>query len=169
MKKDPEYLKKMAQAILELKNNISVCGECFSIANTNPCPICSDPKRDKTVISIVADYRDMIAIEALGQYNGSYHILGGALSAINGINPEQLNLHTLVNRIKKNNAQEIILALNQNLEGETTALYLTKFLKQPGMPELKITRLAKGLPTGADLEYADEITLSNAIKYRNEV
>lgn len=169
LKKNPEELKKFAQTILELKNNIVICNHCFAIANSNPCPICLDKKRDKTKICVVADYRDMITIESTREYNGLYHILGGILNAIEGIKPEQLNIQPLLNKIKNNGIKEIIFALNPNLEGETTTLYLTKLLKQAGLPHLKITRLAKGLPMGADLEYADEITLGNAIKYRNEV
>ncbi len=161
----PELLQRFAQAMAEVKEKISVCQTCFSIAESDPCKICSDAKRDNSVICLVADTRGMLAVEATKQYQGVYHILGGVINAIEGIKPEQLNIRALLSHLKKNRAKEIILAFNPDLEGETTAMYITKLLKPSG---IKITRLAKGLPMGADLEYADEITLSNALKYRNE-
>lgn len=161
----PELLQRFAQAMAEVKEKISVCQTCFSIAESNPCKICSDPKRDSSVICLVADTRGMLAVEATKQYQGVYHILGGVINIIEGIKPEQLNVNSLLSRLKKNSAKEIILAFNPDIEGETTAIYMVKLLKLSG---IKITRLAKGLPMGADLEYADEITLSNALKYRNE-
>lgn len=166
LKQDPENLQKLAQAIAELKEKIRVCKTCFAISEADPCSICAGKNRDAGLICVVSNTRDMLTIEATKQYNGLYHILGGVLNAIEGIKPEQLNIKPLLNRIKKNNIKEIILALNPNLEGETTAMYLVKLLKPL---KIKITRLAKGLPMGADLEYADEITLTNALKFRNEL
>jgi len=169
LKKHPEELKKLAQAILELKENTIVCQTCFAISETNPCQICSDKKRSPMLLCVIADTRDMLAIENTGQFNGYYHILNGELNAIEGIKPEQLTIKQLLGKIKNNGIKEIILALNPTMEGETTSLYLLKLLKSQSLDNLKITRIAKGLPMGADLEYADEVTISNALKYRNEL
>ena len=166
LKQNPEMLQQFAQSIAELKEKITICKICLRIAETNPCDICNDQKRDTKTICILANTRDLISIESTNQYNGIYHILGGVINAIEDIKPEKLNVKQLINRIKQNNIKEIILALNPTLEGETTVMYLVKLLKPL---KLKITRLAKGLPMGADLEYADEITLMNALKYRNEL
>lgn len=166
LKKNPEELQKFALALSELKEKTTVCKNCLAISESDPCNICSSEKRNKSVICVVADTRDMISIEATEQYNGLYHILGGVIDTINNIKPENLNINNLINKIKNNNISEIILALNPNLEGETTSMYLTKLLKPHN---IKITRLAKGLPTGSNLEYADEMTLANALKYRNEL
>ena len=163
LKQSPEELQKFAQTIAELKEKTTVCQTCFAIAEANPCLICSDQKRNQAIICVVADTRDMLTIEATKQYNGLYHILGGTINAIESIKPEQLNIKQLIVRVKQHGIKEIILALNPDLEGETTAMYLAKLLKSLN---IKITRLAKGLPMGADLEYADEITLTNALKYR---
>jgi len=166
LKAHPEWLQGFAQALAELKEKTTVCQTCLSIAETNPCPICSDQKRNRATLCLAADSSDLIAIEATKQYNGLYFILGGVINTIEGVKPEQLNIKRLLARLKTAPIKEIILAFNPDLEGETTALYLAKLLKPL---KIKITRLAKGLPMGADLEYADEITLSNALKYRNEV
>lgn len=166
LKQHPEGLQAFAQAIAELKEKTAVCRNCLAIAEANPCAICSDAKRDLASLCLVADTRDLLAIEATGQYHGLYFILGGTINTIEGVKPEQLNLKQLAARLKQNTIKEIILAFNPDLEGETTSLYLAKFLKPR---KIKITRLAKGLPMGADLEYADEITLTNALKYRNEI
>ena len=163
LKQNSEQLQKFAQSIAELKEKTTVCQTCFAIAESSPCLICSDQKRNRLIICVVADTRDMLTIEATKQYNGLYHILDGTINAIESIKPEQLNIKQLIVRIKQNGIKEIILALNPDLEGETTAMYLAKLLKSLN---IKITRLAKGLPMGADLEYADEITLTNALKYR---
>lgn len=164
-KKDPEDLKRFAAALSGLKDGLFVCRNCFAVAESNPCAICADSKRNISTICVVSDSRDMIALENTGQYAGKYHILGGVLNAIEGVKPDQLNIAQLIARISRENTKEIILALNPNLEGETTSIYLTRLIKEK-CKNAKITRLAKGLPMGADLEYADEITLSNALKYR---
>lgn len=172
----PESLQAFAQAIAELKEKTTICRNCLAIAEADPCEICSDQKRDHAVLCLVADTRDLLALEATGQYRGAYFILGGTINTIEGVKPEQLNLKQLAARLKQNTVKEIILAFNPDLEGETTSLYLAKLLKPHKINPhakfgvgIKITRLAKGLPMGADLEYADEITLTNALKYRNEV
>jgi len=166
LKQNSEELQKFAQSIAELKEKIKICEKCFAISETNPCGICSNSNRDKATICVVSNTRDMISIESTKNYNGVYHVLGGVLNAIEGIKPEELNIKKLLERMQKENIKEIILGLNPTLEGETTSMYLAKTLK---LHNIKITRLAKGLPMGSDLEYADEITLTNALKYRNEL
>lgn len=165
LKKNPEALQAFAQAIAELKEKTAVCKICLNYAESDPCHICSDPARDKNILCIVSDARDMSAIESIGRYKGRYFILGGLISAIDEIGPDDINIKNLLENIKKNKYQEIILALSPNLEGETTVLYLIKLLKSY---PVRITRLARGLPMGSDLEYADELTLANALKYRSE-
>jgi recombination protein RecR len=163
-----EYLQQFAKAIADLKNNITICKTCYQVSEKNPCAICASPNRDNHTISVVANTRDMLTIEAMQIYNGKYHILGGLIDTIKNISPEDLYIKPLIERINKEKIKEIILSLNPNLEGETTSLYISKLIKN-SHPNVRITRLAKGLPSGADLEYADEITLSNALKYRNEL
>ena len=166
LKAHPEWLQGFAQAIAELKEKTTVCRTCLSLAESDPCSICSDKKRNQALVCLVAETRDLLAIEETKQYNGLYFVLGGVINTIEGVKPEQLNIKPLVARIKQKGLKEIILAFNPDLEGETTVLYLAKLFKPS---KIKITRLAKGLPMGADLEYADEITLAHALKYRNEV
>jgi len=166
LKAHPEWLQGFAQAVAELKEKTKLCRTCLAIAESDPCSICSDKKRNSALLCLVADTRDLLAIEDTKQYQGLYFILGGVINTIAGVKPEQLNLKSLQNRLKSGGPKEIILAFNPDLEGETTAMYLAKLLKPL---KIKITRLAKGLPMGADLEYADEITLANALKYRNEM
>lgn len=165
LKKNSEELKRFAAALSGLKDGLLVCKNCFTVAESNPCAICADAKRNNSMLCVVSDPRDMIALESTKQYSGKYHILGGTINAIEGIKPEQLKIAQLVERIAREKTKEIILALNPNLEGETTAMYLAKLLKAK-YKNLKVSRLARGLPMGADLEYADEITLVNALKYR---
>jgi len=166
LKQPAEQLQKFAQTIAELKEKITICKNCLAIAEKNPCQICTDSNRDKTTLCLVADSRDILSIESTKQYSGQYHVLGGLINTIENIKPENLNIKQLIEKVKQGSFKEIILALSSNIEGETTALYLTKILKPY---KIKISRLAKGLPTGTDLEYADEMTLINALKYRNEL
>lgn len=166
LKQNKEELKKFGDAIVNLKKDIKICAICNVVSEQNPCAICSDLKRDKSIICIVENTRDLQAIESIKNANWVYHVLGGVINTIEQKGPEELNIKKLIEKIKLNNIKEIILALNPNLEGETTCLYLTNLLKSY---KVKITKIARGLPTGADLEYADEITLENAMKYRNEI
>lgn len=166
LKKKQSDLDNLSEAIKDLLPDTKVCQNCLMITDKNLCPICSDNKRDDTQLCIVADSRDIISIENTKQYQGRYFVLGGLLNTIEGIKPEDLNMAKLIARIKKGGIKEIILALNPNIEGETTCLYLSRLFKDS---KIKITRLAKGLPTGSDIEYADEITLASALKYRNEI
>ncbi len=155
----------LGDAVLDLKNNVTFCDKCWNIAENNPCDVCGDLSRDKKTICVVEEVLDANAIEKTGEYNGLYHVLHGALSPIDRIGPEQLKLKELFDRIKNGDVEEIILATNPSLEGEATALYIQKHLLN--LP-VKMTRIARGLPVGGDLEYADEVTLSRALKGRGE-
>lgn len=165
LKQSQEKLQNLAKTISELKENITICEKCLMISETKICPICQDQNRRPDVLCIVSNTQDLLNIESTRQYEGKYFVLGGLINTIEDIGPNSLPIDKLIKIIKENKVQEIILALNFTLEGETTALYLNKILKD----HLKITRLAKGLPAGSDLEYADELTLGSALKYRNEI
>jgi recombination protein RecR len=167
-------IEALGKSVLALKENLVFCETCWNIAETNPCKICTDEQRDKKIICVVEDILDAQAIEKTREYKGLYHVLHGALSPIDGIGPDQLKLSDLFKRIEKTGSaengenskvSEIILATNPSLEGETTALYIQKYLRDF---DLKITRIARGLPVGGDLEYADEVTLSRAMTGRRE-
>lgn len=166
LKQSKDDLKKLTKNIENLKDEIKICQSCFNISTKSPCPICTNRQRDHATICVVAQLQDVLVIEKTGEYNGLYHVLQGVLNPIEGITPEKLRIKELINRIKKDGIKEIIIATNPDLEGESTAMYLTRQLKPL---KVKVTRLAKGLPVGADLEYADEITVSNALKGRREV
>ncbi len=165
LRQNDSNLNSLAEAIRELKAKTTLCSSCQAITESNPCAICSSSERLNDTLCVVENTQDLLAIEATGQFAGKYFVLGGLINTINDIKPEDLNIEKLVKRIKADNIKEIILALNFTLEGETTSLYLNKLLRD----HVKITHLAKGLPAGSDLEYADETTLSNALKYRNEI
>ena len=165
LQQSDEKLNSLAQAIKELKTKTTNCHSCQAITESNPCSICSDSNRLNDILCIVENTQDLLSIEATKQYSGKYFVLGGLINTINDVRPDDLNIEKLVKKIKNENIKEIILALNFNLEGETTSLYLNKLLRD----HIKITRLAKGLPAGSDLEYADETTLASALKYRNEI
>ena len=167
LKRPTTDLNKFASAISQLKNKITVCQKCQNYSEISPCAICQSRQRNPKVICLVALPQDLLAIEKTNEYQGVYHVLGGVIDPLQGLTLEQLKIQELINRIKIDGAVEIILALNWDLPGETTILYLTKLLKS--FKNIKLTRLAQGLPTGSDLEYADEITLTNALKGRREI
>jgi recombination protein RecR len=160
-----ERLEALALAIKELKQKTTICHSCLAISETSPCSICADTNRSRSSLCVIENSQDLNAIESTKQFNGLYFVLGGLINTIDDVGPETLNIDKLIKRIQKEEIKELILALNFTLEGETTALYLGKILKN----RIKITRLAKGLPAGSDLEYADETTLSSALKFRNEI
>jgi len=160
-------LENFAVGLKQLKNKVANCGQCHNFSESNPCLICGDTNRNKSVICVLAKPQDLLALEKTGQYQGVYHVLGGVIDSLEGISPEQLKIKELLERIKNNNVLEIILGFNSDMPGETTMLYLKKLFKQ--FNKLKVTRLAQGLPSGSDLEYADELTLGNALKSRKEV
>lgn len=165
LRQNDESLAKLAQAINELKAKTTLCSSCQSITETNPCQICSNQSRQNDLLCVVENTQDLLTIESTKQFSGKYFVLGGLINTINDVQPDDLNIQKLIKRIQKDNIKELILALNFTLEGETTSLYLNKLLRE----RLKITRLAKGLPAGSDLEYADEMTLTSALKYRSEI
>jgi recombination protein RecR len=156
----------LAEAILEVKERITFCSVCQNVTDTNPCRICDSDRRERTMICVVEEPMDILAMERSGSYRGLYHVLHGAISPMDGIGPEELKIEELLARLRTNEATEVILATNPNLEGEATAMYLTRLLRPLG---LRITRLARGLPVGGDLEYADDVTLTRAMEGRQEV
>ncbi len=165
----------LGEALIKLRENVVFCEECWNIAEENPCKICSGADRDKSQICVVEDILDTVALEKTGDYKGVYHVLHGVLSPVDGIGPEQLKFESLFQRVKKGikkegneKISELILATNPSLEGEATALYIQKHLADAEVNDLKISRIARGLPVGGDLEYADEVTLSRALKGRSD-
>jgi len=166
LKQNPGALTLFSDALKNLKKDIVICKKCFAVMESDPCYICNNKNRDNTIVCVVANTRELMSLESSREYTGIYHVLGGTLNAIEGVKPDNLTIKALLSRITHSNINEIILALNPDMNGETTAMYLTKLLKSHN---IKITRIAKGLPTGANLEYADELTLANALKYRNEL
>ena len=157
---------RLARAISEAKERVSFCEQCFNIAEGPVCDLCADDRRDPTVLCVVEEPRDIVAVEKTQEYNGRYHVLQGAISPIEGIGPEQLRVRELLARIETETVAEVILCTNPNLEGEATAMYLSRLLKDL---QVKVTRIASGLPVGGDLEYADELTLGRALEGRREV
>ena len=156
----------LAEALGALSAGTLECEQCFNIAEHSPCPICADAGRDQTLICVVEEPMDLLAIERTGSYHGVYHVLHGALSPIDGVYPEKLRIAELVDRVRANPPREVILATNPSLEGENTAAYIYQQLGNVGIP---VTRLARGLPMGGDLEYADEVTLSRALEGRRSM
>jgi len=161
-----EEAQALAQAILEVKEKIAFCTICENVTDTDPCLICADSQRDRSIICVVEEPLDILALERSGSYHGLYHVLHGVISPMDGIGPEDLKVEELLGRLKGGGVSEVILATNPNLEGEATAMYLNRLLRPLG---LRVTRLARGLPTGADLEYADDLTLARALEGRQEV
>jgi recombination protein RecR len=160
-----EYSESLSSAISQLKSKTKVCATCYNIAESNPCDVCDSSTRDKSMIMVVEDPLDILALEKSRSYSGLYHVLGGYIAPLQGIGPEHLRIKELLPRLKNGKIEEIILATNPSVEGESTAMYIQKLISPLGV---KITRIARGLPVGADLEYADEVTLSRAIEGRRE-
>ena len=163
---DVEEARRLATAILEVKEQVHFCPICFSYATRDTCDVCSDASRDRTTICVVSEPRDVSAIERTGSYHGLYHVLGGVISPMDKIGPEQLHVKELLSRLASGEVQEVILATNPDVEGETTATYLSRIIRPLGV---RVSRLASGLPVGGDLEYADEVTLGRGIEARREV
>lgn len=166
LKKPQADLENFALILKEAKKDLRTCSMCLNLSQNDPCQICADPARDIKTLCVVAESHDLESLERTGEYNGLYFILGGVLNHLEGIGPDSLNIAQLFERRKKGVIEEIILALNPDLEGESTMMYVQNMLKTFGV---KITRLAKGLPSGSDIEYADEITLGSALKNRREI
>ena len=166
LRSDRKKSEDLGKAILELKQNIGICPECQNISDNEFCSICKDPSRDRGIICVVEEPLDMVALEKSGTYTGLYHILHGAISPVDGIGPDDLKIAELLTRIKKNKeTKEVIIATNPTMEGETTAMYIQRLV----VPlKVSVTRIARGIPFGGDIEYADEVTLSKALEGRKE-
>ncbi|MCI8787401.1 MAG: recombination protein RecR [Eubacterium sp.] len=160
-----EHVQRLSDAIVEARNNVRYCEECFTLTDENCCPICANDKRDHRTIMVVENSRDLAAYEKTGQYAGVYHVLHGAISPMLGIGPADIRLKELLTRLQ-NEVDEVIIATNSSLEGETTAMYISKLVKPTG---IKVTRIASGVPVGGDLEYIDEVTLLRALEGRKEL
>jgi recombination protein RecR len=166
LKAAPEDAKRLARAVVEAKERVSWCRRCFNFAEGELCVYCRDDRRDSSLLCVVEEPRDIVAVERTQEYRGRYHVLLGAISPIEGIGPDQLKVKELLARVNDEGVEEVILATNPNIEGEATAMYLARLLKPLG---LRVTRIASGLPVGGDLEYADEVTLGRALEGRREV
>jgi len=166
LKVAPEDALRLADAIVTMKEKVTSCTVCFNVAEGELCEFCSDPRRDSSLLCVVEDPRDIVAVERTHEFRGRYHVLQGALNPIEGVGPEQLRVEELLRRLEDGLVTEVILCTNPNLEGEATAMYLARLLKPIG---LKVTRIASGLPVGGDLEYADELTLGRALEGRREL
>lgn len=166
MRGSTERANKLADAIRNVKDKIILCSQCNGITEKNPCDICSDPKRDTSFLCVVEEPHDVYAMENMGYFRGIYHVLMGVISPLDGIGPSDLTIEALKERVMQNNIQEVVLATNPDMEGESTAVYIAKVLKSPN---IKITRIARGLPIGSDIEYADEVTLMKSLEGRTEM
>jgi len=166
LKSAPEDANRLASAVVEAKERVSWCRRCFNFAEGELCVYCRDDRRDSSLLCVVEEPRDIVAVERTQEYRGRYHVLLGAISPIEGIGPDQLKVKELLARVNDEGVKEVILATNPNIEGEATAMYLARLLKPLG---LRVTRIASGLPVGGDLEYADEVTLGRALEGRREV
>ncbi|MDH5510082.1 MAG: recombination mediator RecR [Nitrospinota bacterium] len=166
LKSSAKNAKKLSDAIIAVKEKVALCSICFSITESDPCDICADPQRDKSIICVVEEPHDVYSIEKVGDFKGVYHVLMGVLSPLEGVGPEELKIAELAARVKPGGVKEVIVATNPNMEGEATAMYISKTLAP--MATL-VTRIARGLPMGGDLEYADEMTLSKALSGRQKI
>ncbi len=165
IKRPEEEVQALAQALIAAKKQVGLCSVCFHLSAEPVCEICRNQNRDNSIICVVADSRDVIALEKTREYHGKYHVLGGVISPMDGIGPEQLNIQPLVRRSSQPEIKEVILAISPSIEGETTTLYVGQLLK----PFTRVTRIAFGLPMGGDLEYADEVTLARALEGRRDL
>ncbi|MGH2760203.1 MAG: recombination mediator RecR [Actinomycetota bacterium] len=161
-----EDIDRLASSMQEVKDKVSFCRTCFNLAEGMLCPVCSDAGRDGTIICVVEEVKDLAALERTAEYKGSYHVLGGCISPLDGIGPEDLRVRELLDRVRNEGIQEVILATSPTVEGEATSMYVAGLLKPLG---LRVTRIASGLPVGGDLDYADEVTLSRALEGRRDL
>ena len=166
LNQNEEGINEFINSIVEAKKNLRYCSQCFNITDTDPCPICSSQKRDKQTICVVEDVKDIAAMEKTHEFKGVYHVLHGSISPMNGIGPEDIKIKELLERLEDIDIKEIIIATNPRVEGEATAIYISKLIKPLG---IKVTRIAHGIPVGGDLEYTDEVTLSKALEGRREL
>ena len=161
-----EEANNFVKSIQDAKKNLKFCSKCFNISDTDPCPICSNPSRDQSKICVVEDVKDVVAMEKTHEFKGVYHVLHGSISPMNGVGPDDIKIKELLSRLMNGNVKELILATNPRVEGEATAMYISKLVKPLG---IKVTRIAHGIPVGGDLEYTDEVTLSKALEGRREL
>ena len=166
LRRPAEQAEALADALRDLKQKTVFCSSCFNITEVSPCPVCSDEGRERSIICVVEEPLDVLAIDRTGEYRGLYHVLHGAISPVDGIGPDELRINELIARLNHEPIQEVLLATNPNMEGEATAMYIARLIQPLGM---RITRLARGLPVGGDLEYADAVTLSRALEGRREM
>lgn len=166
LKRRGEDRERLASAILDVGGSLATCSVCRNYTEADPCPICADARRDRASVCVVATEQDLLAIERTGEFHGLYHVLGGVLSPADGVTPNELNVRELLARAARERIEEMILALDHTVEGESTMMYLTRVLRPSGM---RVTRLARGLPTGSEVGYADEVTLTDALRGRREV
>jgi recombination protein RecR len=166
LRRPVEQTQVLADALRDLKQKIVFCRSCFNITEENPCAVCRDEGRDRSLICVVEEPLDVLAIERTGEFRGLYHVLHGAISPVDGVGPDELRITELLSRLREQPVREVLLATNPNLEGEATAMYLARILQPLG---LRVTRLARGLPVGGDLEYADAVTLSRALEGRQDM
>lgn len=166
LKVDNRTARQLAEAIVTMRDRVRFCPQCFNFASESLCEYCRDARRDPAVVCVVEEAPDIVSVEKTGEFNGRYHVLGGAISPIDGIGPDDLHLKELLDRIPVDGIQEVIVATNPNVEGEATAMYLARLLVPLGV---RVTRIASGLPVGGDLEYADEVTLGRALQGRREL
>ena len=166
LEEDEKFAKEMADAIIEAKSKVKFCSTCFNMTDTDPCSICSNTKRDKEIVCVVEDVKDVVAMEKTHEFKGMYHVLHGAISPMNNVSAADIKIKELVSRLSSNEIKEVIVATNPTIEGEATAMYISRLLKPLGV---KVTRIAHGIPVGGDLEYTDEITLIKALEGRREM
>lgn len=167
LKEPKEVAARLAEAITRVRSDVQVCGSCGNLSDTDPCAICADPRRDQALLCVVEEPGDLTAIERAGQFRGRYHVLGGRLSPLEGVGPEALQIDRLLERVSNGaGVREVIVATNPSMEGEVTATYLQQVLRATGV---KVTRIARGLPVGGDLEYADGVTIAQALAARREM
>jgi len=170
LKQPPEAAERLAEAIRRVRGQVVACGTCGNLADEDPCPICRDPRRDATLLCVVEESGDVGAIERAARYRGLYHVLGGRISPLDGIGPDELHVDRLLARLANGSeVREVIVATNPSMEGEATATYLQQVLKQLSKEGLRVTRIARGLPVGGDLEYADAVTIAQALAARRDM
>lgn len=166
LRQPPQYAKDLSQALVDVKNKVGLCSVCLNLAEKDPCEICNDTRRDNELVCVVEDPSDVLAVEKTKLFRGKYHILHGTISPLDGIGPDDIKIRELIKRVETKGIKEVIIATNASVEGETTALYITKVLKPKGV---KLTRIASGIPIGSDLEYVDASTLSRAFEARRQL
>lgn len=171
LKRDRHVAERVASALAELHGNVKQCPITYALIDATEAvsPLYSDPERDKQLVAIVEEPLDIVALEKTKQFKGTYHVLGGAISPIDGVGPEQLHIPELIDRLRKDHVQEVILATNASVEGESTALYIQRHIQESNLPDVTVSRLARGIPVGVDLEYADQITLTHALQGRKKM